>query len=1520
MSQAGIYSNMGDEYQLLTAIDWAISILGPNDYQWLEVDSARWDVDDVVIGSANGQIICCQCKKNQSNNREWSFSDLKDELIKAVKTLASDPKTQVRFYSRTPFGELATLKEYSKTQPDEIGYAQSLGKKSRAIDLKIKELIDTQNANISTFAFLNRCNFIPKDSTDSKRELTERLRVLANNPEAAFDALYRHINQLGSRTGEGINDSSASPRHRLEKDDLLEIINRVGSYLLPSINSKEARKSFASTSSIGREWRRDIAGTRVPNHLKERILEAILAKEKSILITGSPGSGKTCLMIDLQESLENLAKTKLDLLPIYIQAREYADIVDSQERQSKGLDKDWVDKVARLADEAHVVVLIDSLDVLSIAREQKVLDYFLAQIDRLLTIPKVTVVTSCRDFDRHYDKRLSVRKWAQEFKCANLDWETEIIPILQNCKVDPETIDQSVKELISNPRELSIFLDLVKRGIQLDALTSQSLGQLYLDNIVGADPSMGDEALKAIELMSKDMLDSRSLSIPQPRFNAGTQIQRALLSHNILHQESNGRLTFGHQTLLDVLAVRHAIRQGHTLQQFIESLAPVPFVRPSIRAFIDYLAMDDRREFRKQVRTALLSDAPFHIHRLIAESFIQKDPEQDDWPMISQLRKDYPAIFQVIYTQSKSNEWYYFWRDNLLPLLEQERDSAGMISYASIISRWVNNDAQNILGFWERLLSLDWVDSKQFQRHLCFHLAEVDVHNAAHITSLLNVLLNSPDQDYSLLGRATANCIRANGGGDELLWKYVAGHLTNVDILDYHFGEKIYCQGYHFGSDGDDFFQNQILHSTKLLDLAINSIIQWRKIKTDALGYLDNFLTHTSYGDTHSKFDHNHIDSERTLFDAIEKSILFQAINHTDWWTDNCEKLCFNDELALRYFGLLGCINNPSKNTPLIEKLLSNIENYKSELIYELGNLIKASFMHLNPKAHEGVIKTISSLWEDMATDEDRKSFILERRAELITQIPTHLRSLEAQRLIDHVLKINGSLIHEPDITSRGGMIGAPLSFDELLNLSDIGLINVLKHYDGHSELRDIEFLTGGEREVGGQLREAASRDPLRFLRLLNQHWPEIGNHFRNDIMSGVANFLSYRHRNLQKSPNWTPLHEVNDAEVVQHILHELEIHPLHWRDSSAASSAIEACVPLIENSRDADRLVFLSLVFLNSENDNPFTSENADLMTTGINMKRGHIAQGLMRLAVNLSKAKITLSDLLESSLRRLASDSHPAIRVLILQKIPYLQSLEPQLGWALFYLAQANDMRGMWKYAEPCLYYSYSNNFDKVKPLLDDILKTSIDSDLETWGRISALAALEGKVSLSDLLQQLTSINSNNAWRGSMTVWTNPQNIFQHRDHCFEGINAAISIPSPDPSMLAQTIGNIFRGSEQPILLPAEIIERYFDVLRSHAPHKHHSFFGIDEWLNAISQINAQYALSIAEQYIACAIEVGSIIFDQENNLTQLLTRLFYEAEEREGTDEGEMLKRVINLQDLMLSLGVDGINQWLHKIESR
>ena len=339
-------------------------------------------------------------------------------------------------------------------------------------------------------------------------------------------------------------------------------------------------------------------------------------------------------------------------MPLFIQSREFADLATAQERQAQGLPEQWVEQAARLAEDAHVVVIIDSLDVLSIAREHSVLTYFLAQIDQLLLIPNVTVITACRDFDRKYDRRIAARQWDCELQCLPLDWEAEIAPLLDKLGIDSTTIDAVTRELIRNPRELALFVELAQREGSFNVVTSQALAQRYLDTIVQADPALGDAAMQAIEDIADAMLKSRSLSIPHQRFSASQDILRRLHSLNVLQDTHDGKLTFGHQTLLDVLVISGAMRQGVSLNEFIQGLPPVPFVRPSIRSFVAQLAMGERREFRKQLRAVLTGNTAFHIRRLIAESFAQQMPQDDDWPMIRDLRDKHREVFQVIYTTS----------------------------------------------------------------------------------------------------------------------------------------------------------------------------------------------------------------------------------------------------------------------------------------------------------------------------------------------------------------------------------------------------------------------------------------------------------------------------------------------------------------------------------------------------------------------------------------------------------------------------------------------------------------------------------------------------------------------------------------------------------------------------------------------------------------------------------------------------------------------------------------------------
>ena len=1520
MSIAGIRSNRGDIYQTLIAFDWALTVLSDPEFQWLEIDSTTYLVDDVVIGKSDGTLICCQCKKNQSDFSAWSIADLVGELHKASLALARNQQAKVCFYSRSEFGTLAKLREYNALYSNEADYRANLTQEHKRTDTDLVAHIAAHTPGLSTYEFLRRTSFeISPDFDRIETLLRERLRQIASNSDAAFNALWTRLDKLGGRM-EGVN-LSASTQHRLTKDDLKEILHKAGALLVPIISISQVRTSFSYTSAIGRSWLRDIAGLRISSSVVNEMLAAIDEGKRSVLLTGLPGSGKTCVMLDLQEALEKRTQTGANIVPLFIQSREFADLATAQERQAQGLPEKWVEQAARLAEDAHVVVVIDSLDVLSIAREHGVLTYFLAQIDQLLLIPNITVVTACRDFDRKYDRRIAARQWNCEFQCLPLNWENEIAPILEKLCIDSSNIDHATRELIRNPRELSLFVELALLKGSFNVVTSQALAQRYLDTIVQADPALGDTAMREIEAVADLMLQSRTLSISRQRFSASQAILRRLHSLNVLQDTHDGKLTFGHQTLLDVLVICGALRRGVSLNEFIQGLPPVPFVRPSIRSFVAQLTVGDRRELRRQLRTVLTSNAAFHIRRLVAESFAQQIPQDDDWPLMRDLRVNHREVFQVIYSQASSLEWHHFWLSHLVPVLREVRDAEGMTVHVNRIGQWKNDDAAGVLAFWTDTIALDWLDGDRIAEQLVYSLSELKTEHLPLVVPLLGLLLNKPKPEHSLLGHIIARCVVAGAVDERTLWQFITGDITDNDVMAYRFGNKLHCQSHEFGDKNENFLKQRMVHSTVLLDLALANIEQWNQIEAThygetRTGYQHGYLSDTSYNGVHSQDDDRHVDGERILFDAIEAAVLDHAKNHSDWWQQNRERLCFNHEGALCYIAVLALTNSPQPNLDLIGRLLRDRNLLEFELSYELGTLIRAAFVYLDSHTQIEVMATIQNVWEEREPDESTRLWILKQRAQYISAIPCHLRSLELQTKLDTYEKSCGTLIWLPTILSRGGTVAAPFSFDVFLNSSDDIVIRLLVHYTGYKRNFDFDdFLVGGEGQVGGQLREAASRHPFRFLRLLTSNWANISAKFRDDIMDGIVNYLAHRYGNLQTNGDWMPIEEPDALALASQILDELERHPTHWQLNRSAAKALEACAHVIQDLQDAARLVFLAIGFSVLKKESSIQGDSVDLITTGINMTSGSVAEALMILASKFHERGTALPELLPPMLRQFASNEHPAIRALILRRLPYLQYKNSDLGWELFHRAMRDDV-GLWESAERCLYYAYHDHFEKVAPLLDRIRCAGSKKDMKTWGRILALSAFAGHIDFNNSLAELNSLDITDAWQGAASVWTHPDNISQYREQCLAGIEAGLN--SPHALALARRVDNIFRDNAPPVSIPIELIRLCFRVFENDSDNKYNRLFGFDEWLNATSQRDPELALAATEIYIAYISRMKPYFYDHENRLVQLMTRLFAEAEEREEADQGAMLIRVVQVQDSLLSLGVNSISDWLKAAE--
>lgn len=1523
MSIAGIRSNRGDGYQTLVAFDWALTVLSDPDHLWLEIDSVTYSVDDVVVGKADGTQIACQCKKNQPDFKAWTITDLADELDKASSLLTKNQNAEVRFYSRNNFGALAKLREHSSTQHDETTYRTSLGKEHQETDAALMARLAASAPNLSAYEFLRRTKFVTSDELGRMMDLLrERLLNIASNPDAAFDALWARLDQLGARMG---GDSSyAATQHRLTKGDLKAILHKAGAMLVPPMNLTEVRLSFSSTSAIGRSWRRDIAGQRISSPVVNELLAAIDAKKRAILLTGMPGSGKTCVMLALQEALEQRAQTRLDIVPLFIQSREFADLATSQDRQAQGLSEQWVEKAARMAEDAYVIVVMDSLDVLSIARDHRVLTYFLAQIDRLLLIPNTTVVTACRNFDRHYDRRIAERQWDCELKCQPLDWDAEIAPLLDSLGIATATIEAVTRELIRNPRELALFVELAQREGSFNVVTSQALAQRYLDTIVRANGALGDAAIQAIEAIAAEMLKSRSLVVPQQRFTASQGILRALCSLNVLQETQDGKLTFGHQTLLDVLVISGAVRSGFSLSEFIQGLPPVPFVRPSIRSFVAQLALGERREFRKQLRTVLTGSTAFHLRRLVVESFAEQIPQDDDWPLIRDLREKHRDVFQVIYTLAGAIEWHRFWLKNLVPVLKTAQDAEGLTGHAHRIAQWSNEDTAGVLSFWMEALSLDWLDGNGIAGLLGIHLSEIKSDNLALVVPLLELLLDMPRPEHSFLGRVIARCMVAGVVEDALLWRYMTDGISDEDLLEDRFDNKLHCLPHEFGDSNGNFIRQRMEQSTVLLDLSLESIERWSNVRTsrygkNCIGYRYGFLDKTSYNDAHSQSDFRHEDSMNVLLNAIEAAVLHHAKTHSSWWQNNRERLCLNREGALRYFAILACTASPEANIGLIGRMLCDKNMLESELTYELGTLMQSGFRLLDTSMQDAVMANILTVWDKDDTDEPRHFWILKNRAELIATIPCYQRSPEVQAVVDEYEKKAGALIRQPDIHSRGGTVSAPFTFEVFLGASDSGMLSLLKHYDGQSAwLGDWgEFLVGGEREVGWQLREASSRYPTRFLGLLSSNWTDIPERFRDDIMDGVAAYLAYRYGNLQANGTWLPVEEPDVPVLVGEILDELERHHKHWQHRRSAAKAMEACANVIHDAQNAERLISLAIGFEALHEKDPIKGDTVDLHTTGINMVKGNVTEALMILANKFQEHDSAFPELLAPTLRRFASDEHPAVRALILRRLPYMQSKSFMLGWDLFHLAmQGAD--GLWQIAEPCLYYAYHNHFEVVGPLLARLRSEGSGKDLETWGRITALATMTQHIDFAEFLEDLKTLDNTEAWRGAATVWTNSENIRLHREQCLAGMDSGLNAGGTHALAVAGQMDHIFGDKTAAISVPTELIRRCFSVFENDSGNKHHRLFWFHEWLNATSQHDSEQALAATEIYLAYVSHSKPYLYDHENSLTQLMTRLFAEAEEREESDNGAMLQRVVLVQDALLSLGVSGVVDWLKAAE--
>ena len=559
---------------------------------------------------------------------------------------------------------------------------------------------------------------------------------------------------------------------------------------------------------------------------------------------------------------------------------------------------------------------------------------------------------------------------------------------------------------------------------------------------------------------------------------------------------------------------------------------------------------------------------------------------------------------------------------------------------------------------------------------------------------------------------------------------------------------------------------------------------------------------------------------------------------------------------------------------------------------------------------------------------DDAIEWVKSIRYKFLKCIPIIYRSEEAQAFINDRERFYEYGLPPVSINSSCGIICSPFTVQQLLSLSDRGIIKLLNFYidNPSNELRYHDYI-GGLSEIRPILRDAASLDPVRFIsRILRSNDPTIYKEHISIIVEGVGSHLRYRFGNLHSGTVWTPVEPLPDGiALAKDLLKLVERYSLNWLGDDACRNALSGCCDVsIDDSDYVDRLS-LQLFWLyqaHLHEDRQIISSSDSLVATAINSTSGVVSETAMRLYNRRLELNSDIPELLTCLIQHAAKDWRPYVRVGILHHLAFTIYKQPEWGWKIFADIFRELQPSLWQYAETSLYHNYQNRFNLVSLYLDRIFQEGMDESGETWGRISALASLSGHINREHLLEQLESMpDRESAWNGVAKVFTANLHIPEHKANCYTGLVKILDIKQDRlPHSIVLIISKCFwgkmdiDGGKELKNIDSQILNELLSKILALFELVKLDNFDIPQYLSELSKVSPLEALKLSELLgKKSKIESDMGLSGDSRYLIMTLKAIFAEAEESQDRD---LLDRAIALQDLFLELNIHGMNDFLDK----
>lgn len=1498
MSKSGKYSSEGDEYQLQIALYWSIELLFDDSLDYIGIDiitiptsssNEKIEVDDIFIEYNDGKRVFIQAKKNETNYSKWNLNNpiLKDEIKKAYKQYLNNstvPNHKIYFYSATPFGNFQ--KVVKDIQKDKLFNSFLIGPKNIKDILKSVSKIIAKSEQ-ETFNFLLSINFgSTKTIEEWNIDNLNRLKFLVINPELAKSHLERILrnHQIGE------NDTP----NKISKKYLEDELKKVGLILTSKYEESEVLKEFSRVSKIGRNKDYSIKGHYLIQKEKEKIINTLKSMNGSIIITDKPGGGKSSL-------LDNVAKyfdSKSEYILLFLKGDEFNKVAEDKEFHEKyNMPKDIVGKIVRVSEHKRVIVIIDSLDVIALNKDYGTLKFFLSIIDRIQGLDNISLLVASRTFDLKYEPSLREQKWDNKIELKEFEFDNDIKPLLNKLNISTKRINFNLKKLLTIPQNLKLFVQIHDKISYSNISTEYDLFNNFIDEVIIRDSLLGLKALELLGKIAHYCISNRTMNIPNNIFQQKEKILQRLKSQEIIQIEQN-MIKFTHQTLLDIFVVRSSISNNKNLLDFIISTPQFPFIRPIVRSYFFILYSMDFQIFQKQILKVLSSNqVTYHLKRLIVESFAELEVTDSNWKLLQRIDKIDKYLFERFFNVIKSYEWFEIVKSKyVLNLSNNEKKSkwTRMLFFKS--DKFINNYPNEFINYYNDLIT-DGLN-KELLFPMFLALSKLENLEYDGVYNILKYALKI-DSNEHFFPEVLSKYINQTNKGDDLLWQFIIKDLNEEEFKKYNI--KLNCENHNFNKD--DFLEERFKKSEYLLTKAFESIEDWSSRIYGS--FLDSSFT---YEKRHHKSDMYGLGGASSLINIVEKSIIEQAKKNTNWWQSFELRLLNSKELFFIYVLIQiyenDIINHIDGITFILTKKEIVDDGYLKD---EILPLLNKSFPYLNENNQLKIQELLLNINDDKNNFDKYDIYYKKDKYEYLLFIPAYLRIKEVQEYIEKYKKEFGLIRKSPSIRSWGGMVGSPITREEMNSLSPGYILKLFDHYNQPINGSDCEYTdrgyVGGKSSISTTFNDVVLQNPKKYLYMLDiLNADKNYKRYLESLLEGIYSYIEHIDGNLSFGNNLEVNKDNDTFELANILLNQIEKN-INSLDDRTIVKSLKACSFLLKDKESINRIVFLLYPIFDKINRDTSAYEDNDIDT--LNSISGIMGSTAVKLSNNYLENKKRLPKILETLLLRLSRDGMNSSKVAILENIPYLISKNKTLGWRVFDNIIQNPIPKILDKTYYCFYYNYHKDFYKISKYLDLFYDSYIDIDkcAKMLGRIYTLSYIDKNISLSEFILKIENSKNEKFIEGSISIFTDESNFKNYNELCVNSLKYFLQNNDLSSKMVYK-IESLFFKEENFKYISLDFVKSIISNL-SIKQNRYRDINALFEWLEYFAKNNdVRDSLEIAKELVS---KIEELEFEDLYSSDKILSYLLFLLQEADDFDDEELVKEVLDLQDRLFKLNI-------------